>query len=328
MVYDNTEPIDAVITWVDGDDLAHRKKRKMFASSDELANDDIGGEIRFKSVGEIRYCVASILRFAPFIRKIFIVTDGQDPQLYDFIDAEFPERTTEIEIVDHKTIFAGYESFLPVFNSLTIETMLWRIPGLSDHFVYFNDDVLLAAPVGPEDFFVGDSLVCYASRMSWHFAALLRWAKHIGKPHKTFGFKDAMINAAELIGRRSTFLLFDHIPHMVLRDVLEGYFTAHPEALVNNISHRFREPSQYNTQELCYLLAEAQGRAVTRSNKGNYLYIYPRKKKNYIDDKINRFESMPEAKFLCINSLNNAEPHDVDKVLTWVKKRLGLSVCK
>ena len=324
-MYDNMVPIDVVITWVDGDDISHREKRRKYASADELTNDDIGGEIRYKSVGEIRYCLASILRFAPFVRKIFIVTDNQNPQLDDFIETEFPDRTAEIVIIDHKVIFEGYESYLPVFNSLAIETMLWRIPGLSDHYVYFNDDVLLAAPVEPDDFFVGDSLVCYASKMSWHFAAFLRWAKHIGKSHKVFGFKDSMINAAALLGRRDTFLLFDHIPHMMIRSVFEDYFTMHPEALKINISHRFRDQVQYNPQELCYLLAQKDGKAVIRSNKGNYLYLYPRKKKNYVNDKIRQFDSYPNAKFLCINSLNNAEPDDVRKVLTWLEKRLRLS---
>lgn len=324
-MYDNMVPIDVVITWVDGDDISHREKRRKYASADELTNDDIGGEIRYKSVGEIRYCLASILRFAPFVRKIFIVTDNQNPQLDDFIEAEFPDRTAEIVIIDHKVIFEGYESYLPVFNSLAIETMLWRIPGLSDHYVYFNDDVLLAAPVEPDDFFVGDSLVCYASKMSWHFAAFLRWAKHIGKSHKVFGFKDSMINAAALLGRRDTFLLFDHIPHMMIRSVFEDYFTMHPEALKINISHRFRDQVQYNPQELCYLLAQKDGKAVIRSNKGNYLYLYPRKKKNYVNDKIRQFDSYPNAKFLCINSLNNAEPDDVRKVLTWLEKRIRLS---
>ncbi|MBR5835849.1 MAG: Stealth CR1 domain-containing protein [Bacteroidales bacterium] len=318
-------PIDVVITWVDGDDLAHRRKRRSYASADELDNDDVGGEIRYRSVGEIRYCVASILRFASFVRKIFIVTDGQDPQLGDFISRNFPGRNYKIEIVDHKTIFEGYESCLPVFNSLAIETMLWRIPGLSDRFIYMNDDVMFAAEVKPEDFFVGDSLVCYASRMSWHFAAFLRRAKHIGRSHKIFGFKDSMLNAADLLGRHGTFLLLDHTPHTYLRDVMEGYFASHPAAILRNTSHRFRDSSQYNPQELGYLLAESQGRALIRSCKGNYLYAYPRNKKNYIDCKIREFDAHPDAKFLCINSISNAEPQDVDKVIAWLEKRLGVT---
>ena len=112
---------------------------------------------------------------------------------------------------------------------------------------------------------------------------------------------------------------------MMIRSVLEDYFTMHPEALKINISHRFRDQVQYNPQELCYLLAQKEGKAVIRSNKGNYLYLYPRKKKNYVNDKIRQFDSYPNAKFLCINSLNNAEPGDVRKVLTWLEKRIRLS---
>lgn len=317
-------PIDAVITWVDGNDPVHRAKRMSYSSSDELVNDDIAGDVRFESVGEIHYCVASILRFAPFIRNIFIVTDGQDPHLSAFIDRNFPDHSTKIVIVDHKEIFRGYEEYLPVFNSLAIESMLWRIPGLAERYIYFNDDVLLAAPTTPADFFVGDSLVCYASRMSYHFAAFLRWAKHLKSGHKVFGFKDAMINAAHLIGRHDTFLCFDHTPHMVLRDVLSDYYAGHPEAIVHNIRHRFRDPSQYNPQELCYLLAKQQGKAEIRSNKGNYLYMYPRKKKSYVDDKLVKFNKAPDAKFLCINSLSNAQPDDIAKVLAWLKQRLSL----
>ena len=65
--------IDAVIAWVDGDDPKHIKKRKLYLSSDnEDKNDDIAGSTRIKSLGEIEFCVGSILKYAPFIRKIFI----------------------------------------------------------------------------------------------------------------------------------------------------------------------------------------------------------------------------------------------------------------
>ena len=65
--------IDAVITWVDGDDPRHRAKRQQFGTQKMLNTDDIAGNTRYKSVGEIFYCVASINRFAPWINKIYIV---------------------------------------------------------------------------------------------------------------------------------------------------------------------------------------------------------------------------------------------------------------
>ena len=45
--------------------------------------------------------------------------------------------------------------FLPTFSSHVLELNMHRIPGLADHFIYFNDDVYLSAPTGPEDFFQG-----------------------------------------------------------------------------------------------------------------------------------------------------------------------------
>ena len=72
-------PIDAVIPWVDGSDPVLSARRASFASGGETGNDESGGPTRYQQIGELRYSVASILRYAPWVRKIFIVTDGQDP---------------------------------------------------------------------------------------------------------------------------------------------------------------------------------------------------------------------------------------------------------
>ena len=135
-------PIDAVITWVDGNDKQHKAKRMKYGNSAMFKAEDVAGSTRFTSVGEIFYCVASIHRFAPWINKIYIVTDGQDPHVKSFIEKNF-SRQIPIEIVDHKTIFKGYEEFLPTFNSISIESLTWRIPGLSEHYIEFNDDFML-----------------------------------------------------------------------------------------------------------------------------------------------------------------------------------------
>ena len=111
-------PIDVVITWVDGDDPIHRAKRNTY-SDESTSFEDIGGDTRFRSIGEIAYCVASINKFAPYVRKIFIVTDNQDPKIESFIKENFPNHIP-MEIVNHDTIFHGYEKYIPVFNSLAI----------------------------------------------------------------------------------------------------------------------------------------------------------------------------------------------------------------
>ena len=146
--------IDAVITWVDGNDPRHREKRMKYATSQLVESQDKAAETRFSDMGEIFLCVASINRYATWINKIYIVTDEQDPGLDDFLKMNFPQGHVPVEIVDHKVIFRGYEHVLPVFNSIAIETMTWRIPGLSDCFIEFNDDTILMKPVVPEEKYI------------------------------------------------------------------------------------------------------------------------------------------------------------------------------
>ena len=205
-------PIDAVVTWVDGDDPAHRAKRMKYESREQEMNDEVGGEIRYKSIGEIRYCIASLLRFAPFLRKIFIVTDGQDPQLGEFLDKHFPDRKTAIEIIDHKVIYRGYEKYLPIFAARSIETVLWRIPDLSEHYIYLNDDFMLVAPTVPEDYFQDGKAICYAYKFSIPFAKFVHAVKPRRKGFKISGFKDSQVNAALTAGEKRYFLYIGHTP--------------------------------------------------------------------------------------------------------------------
>ena len=115
--------IDAVLLWVDGNDPVLTAKRSKYAPADALKMSDVAGATRYANVGEIFWCIASLNRFASFLHKIYIITDGQDPHLDPFLEKNFPSGHIPYEIVDHKTIFKGYEEYLPVFNSTSIETM-------------------------------------------------------------------------------------------------------------------------------------------------------------------------------------------------------------
>lgn len=317
--------IDVVIAWVDGNDPAHRAKRARYAGRPEIARDDVGGETRFVSTGEIYYCVASIVRFAPFVRRIFIVTDGQDPHADAFVARHFPDCRIPIEVVDHTALFAGYEEYLPTFNSLSIETMLWRIPGLSEHFVYFNDDVFLAAPIEPDAWFDAQGrAVCYGAPFSAALACLLRTLKPRKHGSRPFGHKDAMLNAADRLGR-SAFLHFHHTPLTQRRSVLADWFAAHPEALVENMRHRFREPSQFNPQELCYLLGIREDKCVVRSPKGRTLFLKPTADRaGYMERKLHEADRMDHLQFGCINSLEQAPAADQRLFAEWMSRRIGI----
>ena len=316
--------IDAVITWVDGDDPKHRQKMSRYGSPDIFNVETIAGRSRYRSVGEIFWCVASINRFAPFINRIFIVTDGQDPGLGNFLERNFPDGYIPVEIVDHKTIFRGYERFLPTFNSISIETMTWRIPGLSDHFIEFNDDMMLGAPVAEEDFFLPDgSIVCHAEKMNLFLVWLTRKFKTRKHGLTQVSFKGTMMNAAFLAGHKFRMLKMDHTPRALKREFYESYFRDHPDALERNIRHRFRHHDQYNHQELQFLSLYDAGKCICRPFKGKLFCVYSKGGKKDIRRKLDALYRS-DASFICFNSIDHASEDEMKEIVGFISKRLSV----
>ncbi|MBR1707154.1 MAG: Stealth CR1 domain-containing protein [Bacteroidales bacterium] len=318
--------IDAVITWVDGNDPSHRQRMQAFGAASVFSRQDVAGDTRYASLGEIFWCVASLNRFAPFLRRIFLVTDGQDPHLEPFLEREFPEGYIPVEIVDHKVVFAGYENYLPVFNSIAIETMQWRIPGLSEHFIMLNDDFMLAAPVTPADFFTPEGWpVCYAERYSLPWARFTRAIKPRRDGRRKVTFKGVMLHAADMLGQKGWFLRLDHTPRPLLRSFYEQWFAAHPESLVRNIRHRFRDADQFSTEELQYLSLYRQGRCRIVSPAGCLFFLQPKHKFRYVERKMARLRR-ENCKFCCFNSLDLAAPDDRRTILSWISSRLDIAL--
>jgi hypothetical protein len=141
--------IDAVYTWVNYLDPRWRESHDRFLTQElkRMSGRDPAntGSIRFSDNGELRYSLRSLDRYAGFIRRVYIVVDGSPPE---WLETSSPD----VQVISHRDIFP--ERFpLPVFSSDLIEAFLWKIPELSEHYIYFNDDVLLAARCTPRDFF-------------------------------------------------------------------------------------------------------------------------------------------------------------------------------
>lgn len=317
--------IDAVITWVDGEDPRHKAKREQYGSKRSLSRDDVAGSTRFTSLGEIFYCVASLNRFASWLNKIYIVTDEQDPQLDDFITKHFPDGSIPVEIVDHKVIFKGYEHYLPTFNSISIESMTWRIPGLSEHYIEFNDDLILAAPTTPEDFFTADGkVVCYGKKYSSFYTTVAHLLRRHRDGSRQVSFRHTMMNAAKLLGIRRQFIKIYHTPKALKRSVYAKYFESHEHNLTRNIRHRFRDPSQYNVEELQYLLLRREHNLVLRP-ADNLLYLKPKKDNEYIAKKLAEFDAKPKHIFGCFNSIDQMTEESRRMTIDWIMRRIGLA---
>lgn len=121
-----------------------------------LENEDLVAS-RFADNDELKYSLRSLERYAPWVRKVYIVTNGQIPS---WLNLDCPRVT----IVTHEEIFPN-KSHLPTYSSPAIETHLHRIRGLSQRFIYLNDDVFFGWNVWPEDFYTHAG--GYKVRLAW-----------------------------------------------------------------------------------------------------------------------------------------------------------------
>ncbi|WP_373746669.1 Stealth CR1 domain-containing protein [Neisseria dentiae] len=137
--------IDVVFTWVNSQDPVWRKKYASSAKNTTQTALYADDEARFSDHNELYYSVYSVQKFMPWVRNIYIVTDAQTPAWFD------SEKAGNIRIVDHSEIIEA--QYLPTFNSHVIEAHLHNIPGLSENFIYFNDDVFVARPLKAGHFF-------------------------------------------------------------------------------------------------------------------------------------------------------------------------------
>ena len=135
---EQSAPIDLVYQYVNGNDGKWLNRRREYALNED------NSECRFRDNGELRYSLRSVEKYTPWVRRIWIVTDSKPPE---WLNTEHEK----IRIVDHREIMP--EVLLPCYNSNVIEGYLHRIPGLSEIFLYANDDMFFGNTVEP-DFFV------------------------------------------------------------------------------------------------------------------------------------------------------------------------------
>lgn len=222
--------IDVVYTWVDGDDPAWRARRAPFLGQADTSS-DAARSARFRNRDEIYYSVRSVRRYMPWVRRIFIVTDRQVPVR---VMAEFPE----ITIIDHREIFPQ-PSVLPVFNSHAIEACLHRIPGLAEHFLYFNDDVLVARPLRPETFFFSNGIAKF-----FPHGVPIDFGDHDDKPHLQAASNNRRLLATHA-GMEITRSLL-HTPYAQRKSNLAELETRFPEVFETTRASRFRSPTDFS----------------------------------------------------------------------------------
>ncbi len=318
LAQNSLHPIDAVITWVDGDDPAHEDKRLAYLlpSREHLHENGINPH-RWACSDELSYCLRSIENNAPWIRTIFIVTDAQTPDLAHLSSW----LRAKIRIIDHRAIFAGFEQALPTFNSLAIESVLWRIDGLAEHFIYFNDDVFLTGPLRSSDVFQDGHPVL---RGKWADRSLLgNDPADAADPTKFHDFMQS--NAAALLGyEKGHFFASAHVVHPLKRSVFLALFDRFTNKFISNIAHKFRDISQFQPQSL-HNGACIQSGSYALAAQSDYLHLRTGALDDYSAEEVGSYlrkALSPDIKFICINDLGQVESAIPD-VRVWIEAAIA-----
>lgn len=135
------KPIDFVLTWVDDSDPDWQRKYQKYIGDKNI------NFAHYRDYGTLKYWFRAVETYAPWVNKIHFITCGQVPK---WLNINHPK----LDCVSHADYMP--QEYLPTFSANPIELNFHRIKGLSENFVYFNDDTFLIAPVKESDFFVND----------------------------------------------------------------------------------------------------------------------------------------------------------------------------
>lgn len=301
------DKIDLVYLWVNGNDENWQKKKQDFLIKFGLAEKEANAKCRFADNDELKYSLRSVEKFAPWVNKIFIVSDDQIP---DWLNLSNPK----IRMVFHHEIMP--DSALPCFSSPAIEYCICNIEELSEFFIYANDDAFFADKTAPEFFFAKDKF------------PICRFGKRLSKSNygKSF-YQRLVINAQRLIATYFR-IEYKNIPHHNIdayrKSDLINFNQKFKEIVADTVNSHFRSSS--NIERVAYLyymcainhghfkkisridsalpLKEKIINFLTKNYKKDSIYLFPHNR-NYRE----RIEKLKPNLF-CINDSEESTDED------------------
>lgn len=249
---------------------------------------------------KLRYSLRSLHQYAPWVRNVYLVTAGQVPA---WLDTDVPG----LQVVDHREIFSD-PTALPTFNSHAIESQLHRIDGLSEHFLYLNDDVFFGRPLTPGHFF-------HANGLSKFFQS-----KAV-VPTGSSNHEDLPVNAA---GKNSRALIersfgtriaqkMKHTPHALRRSVLADIELVYGEEHRRTQHSRFRSPQDV---PIASSLHHYYGFHTSRATVGNLRYVYVDLAADQAQRRLNSLLARRDFDTFCLNdTVVHPDPEAQDRMV-------------
>jgi len=242
--------IDMVFSWVDGTDKEWQRARAKRMQSYVVGEGD-DSEARFRQIDELKYALRSVYMYAPWIRNIYIATDSPRPAWLD----EHPR----VQLMRSEDFFEDLSN-LPTHNSQAVEAQIHRIPGLSEYYLYSNDDMFFGRPVGPEMFFSPGGLTKFIE-------ATTRIGLGENNPKRS-GFENAARVNRRLLHERFGRVTTRHLEHTAAplrKSVVGALASEFPEEFAKTAASPFRAADNISvTNSLYHYYALLTGRAVQK----------------------------------------------------------------
>ena len=275
--------IDLVVLWVDGADPAwlEEKARWQFSA---MGNDTSSATNRFRDWDNMRYWFRSIEKYVPWVRRIHFVTWGHTPA---WLNEDHPR----LHIVKHSDFIP--ESCLPTFSANPIELNIHRISGLSENFVFFNDDMFVLQAL-EEKFFFQKGLPCdraiqnillpdasplFGMRandlaiVNRHFSKKESWRKHWEKYlSPRYGGIGLYRNLVLLPWMQFSGFYDDHLPIAYCKSTFQEIWKQEEAVLMEASHHRFRTRDDINNWVFRYWHL-AQGHFKPCGNRGFFMEL-------------------------------------------------------
>jgi hypothetical protein len=207
----------------------------------------------------LRFSLRSVARHAPWIRNIHFLTCR--PQVPDWLNRDHPR----VRIHHHDEVFDARS--VPSFNSFAIITHLHLLPGLTDRFLYMEDDMLLGAPVTAEDFMDADGRLWLFPRRRDTVDARLRADQKSSPWNASLAHANHLLNERYGIRRRP---YVNHVPLMIDRALWARMLATWPKEIEATRASRFRSVGNVAPEHLYPYFALGEDRARTHPVSKTY----------------------------------------------------------
>lgn len=320
--------IDLVYLWVDSTDPLWQAK-KIEALKTMGGYTPAPSAARFRNHDELKYSLRSAAKHAPFIRNIYIITSEQRPTWLN-------SGARDLFVIDHKDIFSD-RSCLPCFSSNAIISVMHRISGLSEFFLFANDDMFFLNNASAEDFLLsnGQMRVGFNSTLahtpgdsahdpfSEQFANTCRLMEvELGKFYKP------RINLKQWIRRpfQKNVYLWNYLSHqiqIVSKSIAYEIHDRFPREVCAAMHEKFRSQQSINIHPLLFYYAIYKGAAVPVFDT-NWLMMSKKNPGRLVRKSQALINTPPSRrpKLLCLNDCEYNEHFDWGSHITHLMERL------